>query len=97
MAVGELVGFGLSMALGGLIFATFVRETTGIGPLLLLGAVTVVVAGVVEGSVVAVAQWLVLRRRIPGLALRKWLPATVAGAVLAYLVGSSVGGLASDS
>ncbi len=46
-----------------------------------------ILLGVFEGTVVGAAQGVVLRRRLPGLALRSWVVATVIGAMVAWGLG----------
>lgn len=88
--VGELLGFGLGFAAGALL-ALLVSES--LGTILLAAAV----AGGIEGAIVGVAQWTVVRRRLVTIAGRWWVGATVAGAVVAWCVGMVVGSMAGDA
>jgi len=45
------------------------------------------IAGAVEGALLGLAQATVLRRMLPGLRARRWVVATSAAAVLAWLIG----------
>jgi hypothetical protein len=46
------------------------------------------VTGVLEGAVVGLAQWFVLRSAIQGVGRRPWVIATILGAVIAWFFGS---------
>jgi len=48
----------------------------------------VTASGAIEGSVVGLLQWLVLRRPFPEVARRAWVMATIAGAMVAWFFGS---------
>jgi hypothetical protein len=87
--LGELFGFGLAMGLGGLVYLLVGGPVETVPAWALLGGA--VLAGVVEGSVLGTAQWLVLRRYLPDLAPGTWIAATAGGAVLAYAAGMSIG------
>lgn len=75
VTLGESVGFVLPAIVG--------ATTAGlpIGPALL------VAAGVVEGTVLGLAQWSVLRGVVPGLRGGAWVAATAAAAAIAYALG----------
>lgn len=75
VTLGESVGFVLPAMVG----AT--TADVPIGPALLLAA------GAVEGAVLGLAQWAVLRSVIPGLRGAAWVTATGAAAALAYALG----------
>jgi len=87
--LGELFGFGLAMGLGGLVYLLMGGPVETVPAWALLGGA--VLAGVIEGSVLGTAQWLVLRRYLPDLAPGPWIAATAGGAVLAYAAGMSIG------
>jgi hypothetical protein len=89
---GEVVGFGLAAAIGSVLGA-WMATATGAAQVG-IAAVLVAAVGVVEGSVVGGAQWLVLRRHLARLSARAWVTATVGGATLAWGVGMLVGSLA---
>jgi hypothetical protein len=91
---GEVVGFGLAAAIGSVLGA-WMATTTGSAQVAI--AVGLVVAvGMVEGSVVGVAQWLVLRRHLARLSARAWVAATVGGAALAWGAGMLLGSIAAE-
>jgi hypothetical protein len=92
--VGEIVGFGLAMVIG-VGVAQVVEQLVGVAQVAaMIGAVIAV--GSVEGAAVGLAQWLVLRTRLPSITRRAWLWATVAGAIVAWGVGMAVGSMAGD-
>lgn len=79
-ALGELVGLGLTGAVAaGAMLSIGARR-----PVMAAGAV--VASGAIEGAVVGYAQWRVLSDRI-ALPARRWIVATVIGAVAAWAAG----------
>jgi len=74
---GEWLGFAAPAAVGAMLF----DESAAV----LVPAV--IVAGAIEGVLLAGAQWLVLRSELPRLTLARWAGLTVAGAVAAYPLG----------
>jgi len=93
--VGEIIGFGLAAAAGGLV-ALAIQGTEGIAAVS-LGVAGVVVIGLIEGTAVGWSQWLVLRTLLPRLRRRAWLLATVAGAILAWGAGMALGTAVGES
>jgi hypothetical protein len=85
-ALGELVGLGATFAIGFGLFSDL-SDTPGVGAAL-LSAGLMTTTGVLEGGVVGFAQWLVLRKAIPGMGWRLWVIATIIGAVIAWFFGS---------
>lgn len=82
-SLAEMIGLGASLLLWGL----FVFGLEGrIGPIL---AALIVVLGstLIEGSAVGLAQWSVLRRRLPALTWQGWLVVTAVGALVAWTLG----------
>ncbi len=79
-ALAELVGLGATFAIDFLIIS---RSAGSIVSILLVTA-----SGAIEGSVVGLLQWLVLRRPFPEVARRAWVMATIAGAMVAWFFGS---------
>ncbi|MGW4591152.1 hypothetical protein ACWEKJ_27860 [Amycolatopsis thermoflava] len=53
-----------------------------------VGVPALLAAGAVEGAALGCGQALVLRHTLPALRTRRWIAATSAGAVLAYLAGT---------
>lgn len=84
-SIGELVGLGLSAMVGAGIVALLSWGFGTVSPILI--AVIVVAAGVIEGMIVGVAQWLVLQHLLPHLPLARWVKATAAGAFIAWALG----------
>jgi hypothetical protein len=84
-ALAELVGLGATFAIDFLIIA----RSTGQGMLgSLVSIVQVTASGAIEGSVVGLLQWSVLRRPFPGITRRAWVLATIVGAMVAWFFGS---------
>lgn len=81
--IAELVGLGSVALAGYLAFRHFAEPTETAG--IVAMAVAFVILGAFEGAVVGIAQARVLRSRLP--ALRGWVRATVAGAMVAWAVG----------
>jgi hypothetical protein len=81
-AWSELVGLGGSIAL-----ALLVLGPDSPAGVLAAAAGMIVVAAVLEGGVVGVAQWGVLRRALPRLDARRWIGATALGAFTAWTLG----------
>ncbi|WP_217707184.1 nitroreductase/quinone reductase family protein [Nonomuraea rhodomycinica] len=85
VTLGELAGFTVP-ALTGALVAGPGSDMPGVGPL--LQGAAMVMAGAVEGTVLGLAQAYALRAALPAVATRDWVRATVAGAVVAWLVGA---------
>lgn len=85
-SAGELIGLGATFAIGAGLFSGL-AEDLGIAATL-VGAGLMTATGALEGAVVGLAQWLVLRVAIPGIGRRAWVVATVIGAVIAWFLGS---------
>ncbi len=93
--VGEIVGFGLAGALM-MFVGDAIAAIDGFAQLI-WSAVAVVIMGTLEGTAVALAQFVVLGRVIASLTRRAWLVATVCGAILAWGCGMAIGTLAGDA
>jgi hypothetical protein len=85
-ALGEAVGLSAVLLVGFGVLSPLLAGLTGAWPAL-LSLVAGVLLGICEGVVVGAAQGAVLRLRVPGLALRTWILATVAGAMVAWGLG----------
>ncbi len=84
-ALAELVGLGATFAIDFLI----ISQSDGLGTLGSIVSILLVTAsGAIEGSVVGLLQWLVLRRPFPEVARRAWVLATIVGAMVAWFFGS---------
>lgn len=79
-ALGELVGLGGTLTLGGYLITNF-----GMNPLMAFGVA--VLSGTIEATVVGFLQWRVLRSLLPQVSLRAWWLGTLAGALAAYVLG----------
>lgn len=84
-AIGEIMGL-TPVALAGLILARVLAEGGGVAESL-IAMLVFCLLGAVEGTVVGLAQWFVLRRRLPAIKRRSWILATVIGAVAAWFLG----------
>lgn len=85
-SLGELVGLGATLALDILIIARV--QAAGSWLAALVAILLLAATGAIEGSVVGLLQWSVLRRPFPAIARRAWVVATIAGAVVAWFLGS---------
>ncbi|HSJ44137.1 MAG TPA: nitroreductase/quinone reductase family protein [Euzebyales bacterium] len=79
-AVGELLGLGLTGVAAAIAMVTIEPRW----PLVAAGAV--VATGTIEGTIVGLAQWRVLRDHLD-LSARRWVTATVVGALAAWAAG----------
>jgi len=84
-AAGELVGLGLTGALGAA--AALTIEAVFGSVAVIVSALLMVLGGTFEGAVVGVAQWLVLRQALTRLSRRSWVAATAIGALIAWILG----------
>lgn len=85
-ALAELVGLGATFALDILILARVAAAHSILASI--LGIIAIAVTGAIEGTVVGLLQWSVLRHPFPLVTRRAWVVATVIGAVIAWFLGS---------
>ena len=85
-SLAELLGLGATFVLDILLF-TQLPEPNRLLPALGLILLTTA-TGAVEGTVVGLLQWSVLRRPFSQVTRRAWVVATVTGAVVAWFLGS---------
>ena len=85
-AVGEALGLGTTALVGLALFAAY-GEATGTLATLAVALAAILAGTAVEGVMVGTAQWLVLRRPLPGIAWGVWAGATAAGAGVAWTLG----------
>lgn len=85
-ALGEAIGLGAVLLVGFGVLGPLVAGVAGAW-LAIISLMAGVLLGVFEGIVVGWAQGVVLRRRLPQVALRKWIVATVIGAMVAWGLG----------
>ena len=85
-ALAELVGLGSTLAVDyGIISRVASAKSI---PASMVGILLVTVSGAIEGGLVGLAQWAVLRRPFPAITRRSWIGATVVGAMVAWFFGS---------
>ena len=84
-AIGEVVGLGTA-AVVGVGLAWTIETTMGAFAGLAMAGVMILV-GTLEGIVVGMAQWLVLRHPIQNMSWRVWVLATAIGAFVAWTLG----------
>jgi hypothetical protein len=77
VTLGECLGFAAPAVVGALLLDA--------PPAVLVPAL--LAAGAVEGALLGVSQWLVLRTELPRLPVVRWAGLTAVGAVLAYAAG----------
>jgi hypothetical protein len=85
-AIGELLGLGLTFAVGYALMALLGEPSSlagKLGQFLLMTA-----TGVIEGGIVGGAQWWAMAPSFPSLTRRAWLLATIIGALVAWFFGS---------
>jgi hypothetical protein len=85
-ALGELVGLGATFAVGYAVFALAGEAQRGWAAL--VRALILAATGAIEGTVVGLAQWRVLRTAFPAVTRRSWWLATLIGALVAWILGS---------
>ena len=73
--IGELFGFGLISVVGVAVSSTSNQSLQ----------VLLILAGILEGAAIGLAQWLVLRHYLPNSSL--WVVATAGGAFLCWIMG----------
>jgi AMP-binding enzyme/AMP-binding enzyme C-terminal domain len=90
--IGEVLGLGLAAAVAiGMILA--IGEPKSLAVAVMMAGV-LIVAGACEGVVVGLAQWRVLRHRLPRVPRRDWVRATAMGALVAWALGMAPSTLA---
>jgi hypothetical protein len=84
-ALAEVAGLGLTLGLTGLVIGRLesVGGLAGVG----LAFAAAVLSGGIEATVVGLAQWAAMRPWLPQITRRAWWLATLAGALLAYVLG----------
>ncbi len=93
-AVGELAGFAVPTVVGLTAFRLLDKPEGGAAGMVMYALL--VAAGMGEGAVLGMAQWLVLRRWVTRVGRRAWVLATSLAAGVAWALGllpSTVGGL----
>ena len=91
-AIGEILGLGLAAAVAiGMILT--IGEPKSLAVAVMMAGV-MIAAGACEGVIVGLAQWRVLRRRLPRVPRRDWVLATAMGALVAWALGMAPSTLA---
>lgn len=85
-SLAELLGLGATFALDIVIISRI--QSIGTVAASLAGIVLIAATGAVEGAVVGLFQWSVLRGPFPTITRRAWVTATIVGAVTAWFLGS---------
>lgn len=93
-ALGELLGLGLAV-----VVTIGAARAHALPPAAEILVVTMafLAVGAYEGAIVGAAQWLVLRRVLPSIGGKRWIGATVVGAVIAWMLGRIPSALADFS
>jgi hypothetical protein len=84
-SIAETVGLGAAFGIGAIVFPYL--SAPGLLAALTTVAVAVLAGTLIEGTVVGMAQWLVLRGPFPGMKWWAWVLATAAGAFVAWTLG----------
>ncbi len=84
--IGELLGLGGTFAIGLVLFTKMGEPQNALQALGMAALMTS--SGLLEGTVVGLAQWAVMRRPFPRLGRGVWVGATIAGALVAWALGS---------
>ena len=85
-SLAELLGLGLTLAVDYGIISRIAAAASIVASI--VGILLVTISGAIEGLIVGLAQWSVLRRSFPLVARRSWIGATVLGAMVAWFFGS---------
>ena len=84
-AAAEAAGLGLTLGLTGLVIGRL--ESIGGLAGALVAFVAAVLSGVIEATIVGLAQWWAMHPWLPAVSRRAWWLATLTGALLAYVLG----------
>lgn len=85
-ALAELIGLGATFAVDILILARVNAAHNALAAI--LGIVLIAATGAIEGAVVGLLQWSVIRGPFPAVTKQAWVAATIVGAVIAWFLGS---------
>jgi hypothetical protein len=85
-SVGELLGFGIAGVLGALAFRAIPDPTTV--PLALALVLACAGAGLIEGALLGVFQWLAMRSAFPSISARAWAWTTALAGATGWILGS---------
>jgi hypothetical protein len=84
-ALGEMAGLGLTLGITGWYFSNQPSPPTTTS--ILLSFMVAVFSGLVEATLVGFAQWWAMHPWFSGITRRSWWLATLAGALIAYVLG----------
>lgn len=84
-AVSEALGLSLTLGLTALVVSKL-QTVTGISGIL-LAFVAAVAAGIIEATLVGLAQWWAMHPWLPSIRRSQWWLGTLGGALLAYILG----------
>jgi magnesium-transporting ATPase (P-type) len=84
-AFGEMFGLGLTFAITGWFFSSQANPGTTAG--ILMAFAVAVLSGVVEATMVGLAQWWAMHPWFPSIKRFSWWLATLVGALIAYVLG----------
>ena len=90
-SLAETVGLGSAFGIGIVLFPYL--QAPGLQTALASAVAAILAGTLIEGTVVGTAQWLVLRRPLPGIRWRAWALATGVGAFVAWTSGMLPGTL----
>jgi hypothetical protein len=85
-SLGELLGFGVAGMLGALAFGAIPDPTTV--PLAVALVLACAGAGLIEGALLGLFQWLALRSTFPSISARAWAGTTALAGATGWILGS---------
>ncbi|HEX6384509.1 MAG TPA: hypothetical protein VF177_07555 [Anaerolineae bacterium] len=85
-SVAEVIGLGATLAIDFVILWRVAAAQSLLASV--AGILLVSASGAIEGVIVGLLQWSVLRHPFPGISRRAWVTATVIGAIIAWFFGS---------
>jgi hypothetical protein len=84
-ALGEMFGLGLTFAVGAVVISSLGNQQGVV--VILLTFVVAVASGVIEATLVGLAQWWAMHPWFPMIKRISWWQATLIGALMAYVLG----------
>lgn len=84
-ALGEMIGLGLTFAVGAVILTSLGSEQNIL--VILLSFLVAVASGAIEATLVGLAQWWAMNPWFPLVTRKSWWLATLVGALVAYVFG----------
>ena len=83
--LGEMFGLGMTFAVGALVMSMLGEAQST--QVILVSFLVAVASGAIEATIVGLAQWWGFHPWLPAILRREWWLATLAGALLAYVLG----------